>query len=145
MTGLSREAWYEEYMLMMDEEYGDYGFRDDPIAKEELALEEEEESEPVKKYVIVSDNDEECNVPAEVIRLREIKVPEGVKKRKRDVRIEMLRRLEQAARTVIDFKNLNGWYDYLEENERSRIGKGMVMISRLNMVRTRTVHLLQVA
>ena len=127
MAGLSREAWYEEYMLMMDEEYGDYGFRDDLIAIEELALEEEEESEPVKKYVIVSDNDEECNVPAEVIRLREIKVPEGVKKRKRDVRIEMLRRLEQAARTVIDFKNLNGWYDYLEENERSRVGKHEIL------------------
>ena len=127
MARLSREAWYEEYMLMMDEEYGDYGFRDDPIAIEELALEEEEESEPVKKYVIVSDNDEECSVPAEVIRLRDIKVPEGVKKRKRDVRIEMLRRLEQAARTVIDFKNLNGWYDYLEENERSRVGKHEIL------------------
>ena len=88
MTRLSREAWYEEYMLMMDEEYGDYGFRDDPIILEELALEEEEESEPVKKYVIVSDNDEECSVPAEVIRLRDIKVPEGVKKRKRDVRTQ---------------------------------------------------------
>ena len=127
MTGLSREAWYEEYMLMMDEEYGDYGFRDDPIAIEELALEEEEESEPVKKYVIVSDNDEACNVPAEVIRLRDIKVPEGVKKRKRDVRIEMLRRLEQAARTVIDFQNLNGWYDYLEENEKSRVRKHEIL------------------
>ena len=100
MAGLSREAWYEEYMLMMDEEYGDYGFRDDPIAIEELALEEEEESEPVKKYVIVSDNDEECSVPAEVIRLRDIKVPEGVKKRKRD---------------------------YLEENERSRVGKHEIL------------------
>ena len=127
MTRLSREAWYEEYMLMMDEEYGDYGFRDDPIILEELALEEEEESEPVKKYVIVSDNDEECSVPAEVIRLRDIKVPEGVKKRKRDVRIEMLRRLEQAARTVIDFQNLNGWYDYLEENERSRVRKHEIL------------------
>lgn len=127
MTGLSREAWYEEYMLMMDEEYGDYGFRDDPIAIEELALEEEEESEPVKKYVIVSENDEECNVPAEIIRLRDIKVPEGIKKRKRDVRIEMLRRLEQAARTVIDFQNLNGWYDYLEENERSRVRKHEIL------------------
>ena len=114
-------------MLMMDEEYGDYGFRDDPIILEELALEEEEESEPVKKYVIVSDNDEECSVPAEVIRLRDIKVPEGVKKRKRDVRIEMLRRLEQAARTVIDFQNLNGWYDYLEENERSRVRKHEIL------------------
>ena len=104
MTRLSREAWYEEYMLMMDEEYGDYGFRDDPIILEELALEEEEESEPVKKYVIVSDNDEECSVPAEVIRLRDIKVPEGVKKRKRDVRI-----------------------DYLEENERSRVRKHEIL------------------
>ena len=127
MAGLSREAWYEEYMLMMDEEYGDYGFRDDPIILEELALEEEEESEPVKKYVIVSDNDEECSVPAEVIRLRDIKVPEGVKKRKRDVRIEMLRRLEQAARTVIDFQNLNGWYDYLEDNEKSRVRKHEIL------------------
>ena len=127
MTGLSREAWYEEYMLMMDEEYGDYGFKDDPIILEELALEEEEESEPVKKYVIVSDDDEECNVPAEVIRLREIKVPEGVKKRKRDLRIEMLRRLEQAARTVIDFQNLHGWYDYLEDNEKSRVRKHEIL------------------
>lgn len=127
MAGLSRKAWYEEYMLMMDEEYGDYGFRDDPIAIEELALEEEEWSEPVKKYVIVSDDDEECNVPAKVIRLREIKVPEGVKKRKRDLRIEMLRRLEQAARTVTDFRNLNGWYDYLEENERSRVRKHEIL------------------
>ncbi len=127
MSGLSREAWYEEYMLMMDEEYGDYGFRDDPIVIEELALEEEEESEPLKKFAIVSDKDEECNVPAEVIRLRDIKVPEGVKKRKRDIRHEMLRRLEQAARTVTDFQNLNGWYDYLEENEKSRVRKHEIL------------------
>ena len=52
MAGLSREAWYEEYMLMMDEEYGDYGFRDDPIAIEELALEEEDLSqEPAEQEV----------------------------------------------------------------------------------------------
>ena len=128
MAGLSREAWYEEYMLMMDEEYGDYGFRDDPIVLEELALEEEaNESSPVKKYVIVSDDDEECNVPAEVIRLRDIKMPEGVKKRKRDIRHEMLRRLEQAARTVTDFQNLNGWYDYLEANEKSRVRKHEIL------------------
>ena len=126
MAGLSREAWYEEYMLMMDEEYGDYGFRDDPIAIEELAL-EEEEHKPVKRPVINIDDDEECNVPAEVIRLRDIKVPKGVKKLKRDIRHEMLRRLEQAARTVIDFQNLNGWYDYLEENERSRVGKHEIL------------------
>ena len=112
MAGLSREAWYEEYMLMMDEEYGDYGFKDDPIILEELALEEEEESEPVKKYVIVSDDDEECNVPAEVVRLKDIQVPKGVKKLKRDIRHEMLRRIEQSARTVTDFKRLNDWYDF---------------------------------
>ena len=108
MAGLSREAWYEEYMLMMDEEYGDYGFKygfkDDPIILEEIALEEEEESEPVKKHVIVSDDDEECNVPAEVVRLKDIQVPKGVKKLKRDIRHEMLRRIEQSARTVTDFK-----------------------------------------
>jgi len=127
MAGLSREAWYEEYMLMMDEEYGDYGFRDDPIAIEALALEEEEENEPLKKFVIVSDEDEECNVPAEVVRLRDIQVPKGVKKLKRDIRREMLRRLEQSARTVTDFKRLNGWYDYLEENERSRVRKHEIL------------------
>ena len=96
MAGLSREAWYEEYMLMMDEEYGDYGFRDDPIAIEALALEEEEAKEPVKKL-------------------------------KRDIRREMLRRIEQSARTVTDFKRLNGWYDFLEENERSRVGKHEIL------------------
>ena len=79
MAGLSREAWYEEYMLMMDEEYGDYGFRDDPIAIEALALEEEEAKEPVKKPLIEIDDDEENNVPAEVVRLRDIQVPKGVK------------------------------------------------------------------
>ena len=127
MTRLSREAWYEEYMLMMDEEYGDYGFRDDPIILEELALEEEEESEPVKKYVIVSDDDEECNVPAEVVRLKDIQVPKGVKKLKRDIRHEMLRRIEQSARTVTDFKRLNDWYDFLEENEKSRVRKHEIL------------------
>ena len=127
MAGLSREAWYEEYMLMMDEEYGDYGFKDDPIILEELALEEEEESEPVKKYVIVSDDDEECNVPAEVVRLKDIQVPKGVKKLKRDIRHEMLRRIEQSARTVTDFKRLNDWYDFLEENEKSRVRKHEIL------------------
>ena len=127
MAGLSREAWYEEYMLMMDEEYGDYGFRDDPIAIEKLALEEEENKEPVKKPLIYIDDEEECNVPAEVIRLKDIHVPEGVKKLKRDIRLEMLRRIEQGARTVADFKRLNGWYDFLEENERSRVRKHEIL------------------
>ena len=127
MAGLSREAWYEEYMLMMDEEYGDYGFRDDPIAIEALALEEEEAKEPVKKPLIEIDDDEENNVPAEVVRLRDIQVPKGVKKLKRDIRREMLRRIEQSARTVTDFKRLNGWYDFLEENERSRVGKHEIL------------------
>ena len=126
MAGLSREAWYEEYMLMMDEEYGDYGFRDDPIAIEELVL-EEEDNKPIKKPLIDIDDEEECNVPAEIIRLRDINVPEGVKRRKRDMRLEMLRRIEQGARTVTDFKRLNGWYDYLEENERSRVGKHEIL------------------
>lgn len=38
MYGLSREEWYEDYMRIMDEEYGDYGFKDDPVILEELAL-----------------------------------------------------------------------------------------------------------
>ena len=54
-------------------------------------------------------------------------MPEGVKKRKRDLRLEMLRRLEQAARTVADFRNLNGWYDYLEDNEKSRVRKHEIL------------------
>ena len=128
MSRLSRKAWYEEYMQMMDEEYGDYGFVDDPVVMEELVLEEEEELakewRSKNKDIIETDDEEECNVPAEVIRLRDIKIPEHskhIKVLKRDLRLEMLRRLEQAARTVTDFRNLNKWYDYLEELERHRI------------------------
>jgi hypothetical protein len=120
MNGFSREEWYEDYMRIMDEEYGDYGFVDDPVVLEELALEEEKEQTREwrsKNKVIIEpdDGEEECNVPAEVIRLRDIKLL------KRDVRREMLRRLEQAARTVTDFRNLGNWYDYFEELERHRV------------------------
>ena len=128
MNGLSREEWYKDYMRMMDEEYGDYGFVDDPVVLEELALEEEKEQtrewRSKNKVIIEPDDDEECNVPAEVIKLRDIKIPEDskhIKVLKRDVRKEMLRRLEQAARTVTDFRNLGNWYDYLEEHERHRV------------------------
>ena len=128
MNGSSREEWYEDYMRIMDEEYGDYGFRDDPVVLEELALEEEKEQtrewRSKNKVLIDPDDEGECNVPAEVIRLRDIKLPEDtkhIKVLKRDVRREMLRRLEQAARTVTDFNNLNNWYDYLEELERHRV------------------------
>lgn len=130
MDGLSREEWYEDFMRLMDEEYedyGDYGFVDDPVAIEEIALEEEQalsDEWKSKNKAIYPDDDEECNVPAEVIRLRDIKIPEDskhIKVLKRDLRKEMLRRLEQAARTVTDFRNLNIWYDYLEELERHRV------------------------
>ena len=125
MDGSSREEWYEDYMRIMDEEYGDYGFKDDPVILEELAIEEEQELSKEwrsknKALISSDDEEEECNVPAEVVRLRDIESPEGIKKLKRDLRLEMLRRLEQAARTVTDFRNLNGWYDYLEELERHR-------------------------
>lgn len=131
MNGSSREEWYEDFMRLMDEEYedyGDYGFVDDPVAIEEIALEEEQamadEWKSKNKVIIDPDDGKECNVPAEVIRLRDIKLPEDskhIKVLKRDLRLEMLRRLEQAARTVTDFRNLNNWYDYLEELERHRI------------------------
>ena len=131
MNESSREEWYEEFMRLMDEEYedyGDYGFVDDPVAIEEIALEEEQamadEWKSRNKLLIDPDDEEECNVPTEVIRLRDIKLPEDskhIKVLKRDLRLEMLRRLEQAARTVKDFRNLNNWYDYLDELERHRI------------------------
>ena len=131
INGSSREEWYEDFMRLMDEEYedyGDYGFVDDPVAIEEIALEEEQamadEWKSRNKLLIDPDDEEECNVPAEVIRLRDIEIPEDskhIKVLKRDLRLEMLRRLEQAARTVTDFRNLNNWYDYLEELERHRI------------------------
>ena len=131
MNESSREEWYEEFMRLMDEEYedyGDYGFVDDPVAIEEIVLEEEQamadEWKSRNKLLIDPDDEEECNVPAEVIRLRDIRLPEDsrhIKVLKRDLRLEMLRRLEQAARTVKDFRNLNNWYDYLEELERHRI------------------------
>ena len=125
MNGSSREEWYEEYMRIMDDEYGDYGFKDDPVVLEELALEEEKELSKEwrsqNKPLIDRNDEEECNVPAEIVKLRDIERPEGIKKLKRDLRLEMLRRLEQGARSVTDFRNLNGWYDYLEELEKHRV------------------------
>ena len=51
----------------------------------------------------------------------------GIRKSKRDVWMESLRRLEQAARTTTDFRNLSGWYDYLEDLEKDRARKHEIL------------------
>lgn len=127
----SRESWVKDYMRLMDDEYGDYGFCDDPVPSYEEFADDWDSSEENDtgwpSYVGVKsmdiDDDKECAVPRKVTKIREIKVPEGIRKSKRDVWMESLRRLEQAARTVTDFRNLGGWYDYLEDLEKDRARK----------------------
>lgn len=131
MSYVSRESWAKDYMRLMDDEYGDYGFCDDPVPSYEEFADDWDSSEEIDtgwpSYVGVKsmdiDDDEECAVPRKVTKIREIKVPEGIRKSKRDVWMESLRRLEQAARTTTDFRNLSGWYDYLEDLEKDRARK----------------------
>ena len=131
MSYVSRESWVKDYMRLMDDEYGDYGFCDDPVPSYEEFADDWDSSEEIDtgwpSYVGVKsmdiDDDEECAVPRKVTKIREIKVPEGIRKSKRDVWMESLRRLEQAARTTTDFRNLSGWYDYLEDLEKDRARK----------------------
>ena len=110
----SRESWVKDYMRMMDDEYGDYGFSDDPKpSDEEFAEDWDSDDEDNAEYASnywgrssIDDDDEESVVPKKVTKLKDIKKPEGIKKTKRDLWMETLRRLEQAARTTTDFRNL---------------------------------------
>ena len=130
MSYMSRESWVKDYMRLMDDEYGDYGFCDDPVPSDEEFADDWDSSEEIdngwpsyvgEKSMVVED--EECAVPGKVTKIRDIKVPEGIRKSKRDVWMETLRRLEQAARTTMDFRNLGGWYDYLDDLEKDRARK----------------------
>ena len=46
--------------------------------------------------------------------------PTGQKRLKRELRAEALTRLEEAARTVDDFKNVTDWWDRLDENRERK-------------------------
>lgn len=69
-------------------------------------------------------DEDELTIPKDFLKLKDYKSPdndtEPVKKLKRDLRMEALRRLEQSARTVADFKYLTECYDLLEANARRR-------------------------
>lgn len=131
----SRESWVKDYMRMMDDEYGDYGFSDDPKPSDEEFAEDwdsvdEDNAEYASNYwgrSSIDDDDEESVVPKKVTKLKDIKKPDGIKKTKRDLWMETLRRLEQAARTTTDFRNLCGWYDYLEYLEKDRARKHEIL------------------
>ena len=197
MRNQAREMWRRDYMLMMDEEYEDYGFVDDTdpddydyddldailseemgspgegywyentldeldrIGRAELVLDENDlesiipghETDEVLLYYYEKleglyrdinkkdetededDNadadffedidDSELTIPRDFTKLKDIKVSDTesgkVKKLKRDLRMESLRRLEQAARTVADFRYLNECYDWLDDNAGRRV------------------------
>lgn len=130
-----RESWVKDYMRLMDDEYGDYGFSDDPKPSDEEFAEDwdsvdEDDAEYNSNYwgrSGIADDDEESVVPKKVTKLKDIKRPKGIKETKRDLWMETLRRLEQAARTTTDFRNLCGWYDYLENLEKDRARKQEIL------------------
>lgn len=68
--------------------------------------------------------DESEDAPEGILKLRDIEMPDkeesGIKKLKRDIRMEALRRLETSARTTSDFINLVSWYDELDANSARR-------------------------
>ncbi len=145
MNHNTRESWVKDYMRMMDDEYGDYGFCDDPKpSDEEFAEDWDTDEESAEGWDYDDEVEDECAsggrsrginaaegeesvVPRKVTKLKDIKRPEGIKKTKRDLWMETLRRLEQAARTTTDFRNLGGWYDYLEDLEKDRARKHEIL------------------
>lgn len=67
-----------------------------------------------------AERDEDEDLAISFLKLRDIEIPDDdtseVKRLKRDIRIEALKRLEESARTLSDFKNLVKWYDELDAN-----------------------------
>ena len=67
-----------------------------------------------------AERDEDDDLAMSFLKLRDIEIPDDdsseVKRLKRDIRMEALRRLEESARTLSDFKNLVKWYDELDAN-----------------------------
>ena len=98
---------YETDEALLSSQYGlkDYAeYEADEDYEEELSKELSEDDDPAIGF----------------LRLRDIEIPDDdsseVKRLKRDIRMEALRRLEESARTLSDFKNLVKWYDELDAN-----------------------------
>ena len=150
MRDRSREMWYRDYMSIMDEEYDDPGITDGEVVSYNVECDSDENYYPIPEYDESTEgfgfgsvwpddlNDESYHKKQKpkddsvstlpgFIKLRDIELPdkstEKVKKLKRDLRMEALRRIENAARTVADFNVVTDWYDKLEANERSRVNK----------------------
>ena len=155
MRGRSRELWYTDYISMMDDEYDDPRLNEELssyVAKYEnsevmfpdTVYEEEMEGfgegsvwpddlkENVSRKKQMADDGSVSTLPG-FIKLCDIELPDTgtgkVKKLKHDIRNEALKRIEDAARTVADFNVLLGWYDKLEANEKSRVGKHEILRS----------------
>ncbi len=149
MGYLSREMWREDYMSMMDDEYDEPVLFDEfssyaaeyednegmyPVAvydknREGLGADSvwpEDLEEKVSRKKQKLDDGSVSDLPG-FMRLRDFDLPDTgtgkVKKLKRDIRVEALKRIEDAARTVADFNKVIEWYDALDANERSRVSK----------------------
>ena len=144
-----REMWREDFMSMMDDEYDEPVLFDEfssyaakyesdgglyPVAvyernKEGLGADSawpEDLEETTGKKRQKPDDGSVSDLPG-FMRLRDFDLPDTgtgkVKKLKRDLRMEALKRIEDAARTVADFNKVIEWYDALDANERSRVSK----------------------
>ena len=149
MGYVSREMWREDYMRMVDDEYDEPVLFDEfssyaakyesdgsiyPVAvydknKEGLGADSawpEDLGETVNRKRQKPDDGSVSDLPG-FMRLRDFALPDTgtgkVKKLKRDLRMEALKRIEDAARTVADFNKVIEWYDALDANERSRVSK----------------------
>ena len=98
---------YETDEALLSLRYGFKGYEEyeaDEDYEEELSAELSEDDDPAIGF----------------LKLRDIEIPDDdsseVKRLKRDIRMEALRRLEESARTLSDFKNLVKWYDELDAN-----------------------------
>jgi len=102
---------YETDEALLSLRYGFKGYAEyeaDEDYEEELSAELSEDEDPAIGF----------------LRLRDIEIPDDdaseVKKLKRDIRMEALKRLEESARTPRDFENLVKWYDELDANKFRR-------------------------
>lgn len=147
MTDRSREVWCRDYMSMMDDEYDEPAlfdefssyvvkYEDSDVMFPATVYEEGAEGfgegsvwpEDLKESVVRNKqkpkDDSVSDLPG-FIKLCDIELPDTgtskVKKLKRDLRMEALRRIEDAARTVADFNVVLSWYEKLEANEKKRV------------------------
>ena len=145
----SREMWREDFMSMMDDEYDEPVLFDEfssyaakyesfegmyPVAVYEETKEgfgsdstwPEDLEEKVSRRKQKPDDGSVSDLPG-FMRLRDFNLPDTgtgkVKKLKRDLRMEALKRIEDSARTVADFNKVIEWHDALDANERSRVRK----------------------